>query len=123
MVRDEVSGIHLTKKEVSTMGESRQRYNEEFKKQTVKYIQEQTKSVTEICDELNIPKSTVHQWIAQYRQFENEAVAAPEKARELEQLLKEKERENRHKEREIEDLKEELAILKKALHIFSKPRN
>jgi transposase len=72
---------------------------------------------------LDIPKSTIHQWIAQYRQFENESLAAPEKARELEQLLKEKERENRQKEREIEDLKEELAILKKALHIFSKPRN
>lgn len=102
------------------MGEQRQRYNEEFKKQAVKYIQEQTKSVAEICEELNVPKSTIHQWIAQYRQFENEMLASPDKVRQLEQLLKEKEQENRKKEHENEDLREELAILKKALHIFSK---
>jgi transposase len=105
------------------MGEQRQRYNEEFKKQAVKYIQEQTKSVAEICEELNVPKSTIHQWISQYRQFENETLVAPEKVRQLEQLLKEKEQENRKKERENEDLREELAILKKALHIFSKEPN
>ena len=105
------------------MGEQRQRYNEEFKKQTVKYVQEQTKSISDICDELNIPKSTLHQWIAQYRQFDQEAVNHPEKIRQLEQTVQETEAENRRKEIEIEDLKEELAILKKALHIFSKERN
>lgn len=105
------------------MGEHRKRYNEEFKKQTVKYIQEQTKSLGEICEELDIPKSTLHQWISQYRQFEHESLGAPEKVRQLEQLLKEKEQETRRRERENEDLKEELAILKKALHIFSKERN
>jgi transposase len=105
----------LNEKEVSFMGE-RQRYNEEFKKQTVKYVQEQTKSIAEICEELQIPKSTLHQWIAQYREFENEAIAAPEKVRQLEQLLKEK-------ERQIADMEEELAIVKKAMHIFSKPKN
>lgn len=105
------------------MGEQRQRYNEEFKKQTVKYVQEQTKSISDICEELNIPKSTIHQWIAQYRQFDQEAVNHPEKIRQLEQTVQETEAENRRKESEIEDLKEELAILKKALHIFSKERN
>lgn len=105
------------------MGELRQRYNEEFKKQTVKYIQEQTKTISDICEELNIPKSTIHQWIAQYRRLDHEAINHPEKIRQLEQTLKNHEAENRRKEREIEDLKEELAILKKALHIFSKERN
>jgi len=105
------------------MGETRQRYNEEFKKQTVKYVQEQTKSISDICEELNIPKSTIHQWIAKYRQFDDETVNNPEKIRQLEQALKNNEVENLRKEREIEDLKEELAILKKALHIFSKERN
>ena len=37
------------------MGEQRQRYNEEFKQQTVKFIQEQTKTVADIAQELNIP--------------------------------------------------------------------
>ncbi|ASS67055.1 transposase [Paenibacillus sp. D51F] len=98
------------------MSEQRQRYNEEFKKQTVKFIQEQTKSVREIAEELDIPKSTLNQWLSQYRQFETEPVNSAERIRQLEQQLKEK-------ERRIADVEEELAIVKKAVHIFSKPRN
>jgi transposase len=98
------------------MGEQRQRYNDDFKRRTVKYIQEQTKTMPEIAEELNIPAKTLHQWKAQYRTFENEPLANTEKVRELELLLQEK-------ERELADTKEELAIVKKAVHIFSKPRN
>ena len=98
------------------MGEQRQRYNEEFKQQTVKYIQEQTKTVTELAEELNIPAKTLHSWVAKYRQFDDEPIASLEKVRQLEQLLKDK-------ERELADKELELAILKKAVHIFSKPRN
>jgi transposase len=98
------------------MGEQRQRFNDEFKRQTVKYIQDQTKTMPEIAEELNIPVNTLHQWKAKYRTFENEPLANSEKVRELEQLLQEK-------ERELADTKEELAIVKKAVHIFSKPRN
>ncbi|AFC27805.1 transposase IS3/IS911 family protein [Paenibacillus mucilaginosus 3016] len=98
------------------MGEQRQRYNEEFKQRTVKFIQNQTKTVADIAQELNIPANTVHQWIAKYRDFESEPVNSGERIRELEQSDKEK-------ERRIADLEEELAILKKALHIFSKPKN
>jgi transposase len=105
------------------MGEQRQRFNEEFKKQTVKYIQEQTKTVAEIAAEMNIPVGTIHGWIAQYREFKNETVASQDKIHELEQLLKKKERESLQKDRENADLREELAILKKAVHIFSKERN
>ncbi len=105
------------------MREQRQRFNEEFKKQTVKFIQEQTKTVAEIALEMNIPAGTIHQWIAKYREFENESLASPEKVRQLEQLLKEKEREYQEKDRAFEDLQEEMAILKKALHIFSKEKN
>jgi transposase len=105
------------------MGEQRQRYNEEYKKQMVKFIQEQTKTVPDIAAELGIPAGTIHQWIAKYREFENESLATPDKVRQLEQLLKEKERENKQKDRAYVDLQEEMAILKKALHIFSKERN
>lgn len=98
------------------MGEQRQKYNEEFKQQTVKYIQEQTKTVVELAEELNIPAKTLHSWLAKYRQFDDEPIASLEKVRQLEQLLKEK-------ERELADKELELAILKKAVHIFSKPRN
>lgn len=104
------------------MGEQRQRYNDEFKRQTVKFIQEQTKTVADIAEELNIPAGTLHQWVAKYRQFENEPLASPDRVRELEQLLKEKERDLAERDRKIADIEEELAIVKKAVHIFSKPR-
>ncbi|WP_312886355.1 transposase [Paenibacillus plantarum] len=105
------------------LGEQRQRYNDEFKQQTVKFIQEQTKSVTQIAEELNIPAGTLHQWVAKYRQFESESIATPERLRQLEQLLIEKDRELAAKDRLIADAQEELAIVKKAVHIFSKPKN
>jgi transposase len=98
------------------MGEQRQRYNEEFKQQAVKYVQEQTKTLPEIAEELNIPEGTLRNWMTKYRSFENEPVNYPEKVREMELRLK-------AAEREKQDLEEELAILKKALHIFSKERN
>ncbi|MFC4779215.1 transposase [Paenibacillus sp. GCM10023252] len=105
------------------MGEQRKRYNEEFKKQTVKYLQEQTKSVEDIALELDIPAKTLHGWKAQYREFKNESVASMDRIRQLEQLLKEQERELRLRDKRITDVEEELAIVKKAVHIFSKPKN
>lgn len=104
------------------MGEQRQHYNEEFKQKTVQFIQEQTKSVADIAQELNIPANTLHKWMAKYRQFESEPLASSEKVRQLEQLLREKEQELQEKDRRIADVEEELAIVKKAVHIFSKPK-
>lgn len=105
------------------MGEQRKRYNEEFKRQTVKYLQEQTKTMEDIAQELDIPAKTLHSWKAQFREFKNEPVASMERVRELEQLLNEKERELRAKDQRIANVEEELAIVKKAVHIFSKPKN
>jgi transposase len=103
------------------MGEQRQRYPEEFKKETVKYIQQRSKSVADIAEELNIPAKTLHNWLSQYRSLEHEPMldvnyqAAQEK-------IKEQERELKAKSKEIVDLQEELEILKKAVHFFSKDR-
>ncbi|ULO04793.1 transposase [Paenibacillus sp. 19GGS1-52] len=105
------------------MGEHRQRYNEEFKKQTVQFIQEQTKTVADLAEELNIPKSTLHQWMSQYRELKNEPAASMDRVRELEAQLKEVNRLLQEKESKFSDVEEELAIVKKAVHIFSKPRN
>lgn len=105
------------------MGEQRQRYNEEYKKQTVKFIQEQTKSIGDIAEELDIPKSTLHQWMGQYRELKNEPAASKDRVRELEAELKEMRRQLQEKDTQLTDAKEELAIVKKAVHIFSKPRN
>lgn len=97
------------------MGEIRQRFSDEFKEKTVKYIQEQTKSVPQIAEELNIPAGTLHQWLAKHRKFENEPLVDREAIRLKDTQLQEQ-------ATEIEDLKEEIAILKKAMHIFSKER-
>lgn len=104
------------------MGEQRQRYNEEFKKQTVKFLQEQTKSLGDLAEELNIPKSTLHQWMSQYRELKHEPAASKDRVRELEAELDKMRRQLQEKEEKLAHAEEELAIVKKAVHIFSKPR-
>ena len=91
------------------VGVQRQRYNDEFKRETVRYIQSRAKSITDIAEELNIPAGTLHKWVAKYRSFENEPLTSRD------DLMAAK--------RRIEDLEEENAILKKALHFFSKDRD
>lgn len=91
------------------MGERRQRYNETFKRETVKYIQSRAKSIVDIAEELNIPVGTLHKWLAKYRSFEDEPIA------DRDELLA--------AQRRIKDLEEENAILKKAVHFFNKDRN
>jgi transposase len=98
------------------MSGNRQRFNETFKRETVKYVQEQTKNLEQIADELNINPGTLRNWVGKYREFENEPVSQGESLRQQSQLIEDQ-------KREIDDLKEEIAILKKAMHIFSKERN
>lgn len=102
----------------------RNSYSEDFKRQMVKYILEQNKSMPQIAEEVGISAGVLHSWKAQYRdEIQLESLVTPERLRQLEQQLLEKERENQEKERQNQDLQEELAILKKALHIFGKERN
>ncbi|WP_019908958.1 transposase [Paenibacillus sp. HW567] len=98
------------------MKEVRQSYNEDFKRQTVQFIQGQTKSIPELSVELGVPVGTLRQWMRKYRQWKHEPAAVGETVQQQAKLLKQQ-------EAEIQDLKEELAILKKAVHIFSKERN
>ncbi|MNC61627.1 Transposase [compost metagenome] len=72
------------------MSESRKRYNEEFKRQTVQYIQEQTKTVEKLAQELDIPATTLHQWLGKYGQSQSEYESGLQKLRELERQMKEK---------------------------------
>ncbi|UOE94816.1 transposase [Alkalihalobacillus sp. LMS39] len=104
------------------MGEQRQRYNEKFKREAVKYVQENKKTVTEIAEDLNVPLSTLHEWISLYREFENEPVTAEARIQKLEQQLREQERELKASNRKLAEKEEELVIVKKAVHIFSRPK-
>jgi len=98
------------------MGEKRQSFNETFKKEAVKYVQEQTKSLPQIAEELNVNVETLRHWVGKYREFENEPINHGETVRQQAQVIHDQ-------QKELEDLREELAILKKAVHIFSKERN
>ncbi|AGK52623.1 transposase [Bacillus sp. 1NLA3E] len=106
------------------MGDQRQSYSEQFKKETVKFAQEQQqkKTMRDIADELKVPLSCLHDWMTKYRQFEYEPLAVEERIKKLEQELKEKERELKEKDKKLAVTEEELAIVKKAVHIFSRPR-
>jgi transposase len=81
----------------------------------VKYIQEQTKSMRNVSEELNIPYGTLKQWMGKYQSSDHESVADIERVRELERQLKEK-------DRQIADAEEELAILKMAARHFGNPK-
>ena len=98
------------------MSEYGQRYSNEFKEKTVQYIQEQTKSLPEIAEELNIPVGTLKQVMSVHRKFQNEPIASRETVRDKECTIDQQ-------SREIADLKEEIAILQKAMRVFSKERN
>ena len=106
----------------------RNHYTEEFKKRTVKYILEQSKTMPEIAGELDISAGMLHNWKQRYRseiqaEIQAEVQASPDKVRQLEEQLRDMESEKQKQERENADLREELEILKKALHIFGKERN
>lgn len=95
--------------EVIQVGKQRrQRYNEEFKREAVKYIQGSPKTIPDIAEELNIPAGTLSKWMAKYRTFSDEPVTSREDLKAAQQRIK--------------DLEEEVEILKKAVHFFSKDR-
>jgi transposase len=88
-------------------------YEEEFKKQTVHYIEEQKKPIAEVARELEIPESTLHGWMSKY-------------GRKIEELLGDTLADSRilrEYQKRIRDLEETNAILKKAMHIFANERN
>jgi transposase len=97
------------------MGQQRQHYNKEFKEQTVKYVQQNHKTLPELAEELGISVNTLSNWLRQFRKFEDEPFIGSGKLRDTDRLLKER-------DDKIKDLEEENEILKKAMHFFSKDR-
>ncbi|WP_246188109.1 IS3 family transposase [Paenibacillus tengchongensis] len=68
----------------------------------------------ELAEELGIPKSTLHQWMGQYRELKNEPAASIDRVRDLEAEIKELRRLLQEKEHKLTDTEEELAIVKKS---------
>ena len=75
------------------------RYNEDFKKEVVKAYMAGNKSTVQIAAEYNIAKSTVSQWVNQYKEEclyttnTTPAIKAAKKIRRLNQLLNKKDKE------------------------------
>ena len=87
------------------------RYDETFKKETVKYIVENHKPIAQVARETGVNTNTLHGWIKKYgQQPEIKAI----------QTFPSPEAELRALQKEMSDLKEENEILKKAMHYFAK---
>ena len=88
------------------------RYNEDFKKEVVRTYMAGNKSTVQIAADYNIAKSTVSQWVNQYKEeclYTTSTTSESNEAKEirrLNQLLNEKDK--------------EIAFLKKAAAFFAK---
>ena len=88
------------------------RYSEDFKKEVVKAYMAGNKSTVEIAADYNIAKSTVSQWVKQYKEeclYTTNTTSESNEAKEirkLNQMLKEKDK--------------EIEFLKKAAAFFAK---
>ncbi|WP_135547603.1 transposase, partial [Paenibacillus cymbidii] len=84
------------------MGNIRQHFDEEFKRQTIKHMQETGKTPAEVSKELDIPVSSIRGWRKQFTDVgeKSQLYVDHEKLKKL--------------EKQNQDLQEELAILKKA---------
>ena len=93
------------------MGDIRQYFDDEFKRQTVKHMQESGKSPSEVSKELDIPISSIRAWRKQFANTGEKSHLFVDYDR-----LKKLEEANR-------ELQEENEILKKAMHFFTKNRD
>lgn len=93
------------------MGDIRQHFDEEFKRQTVKHMQESGKTPAEVSRELDIPVSSIRAWKKQFSHLgeKSQLFVDYERLKKLEEMTRE--------------LHEENEILKKAMHFFTKNRD
>ena len=89
------------------------RYDAAFKKATIKKIQEEGESASEVSKSLGIHIKTIYRWMQEERQEGENAFPGKGK-------LKPVDEEMRRLKKENEDLREENEILKKATVIFAK---
>lgn len=87
------------------------RYDETFKKETVKYILENNKPIAQVARETGVNTNTLHGWMKKYGQ--QPEIKAIQKFTSTDEELK-------ALQKQLRDLKEENEILKKAMHYFAK---
>jgi transposase len=94
------------------MGNIRQHFDDEFKRQTVKHMEETGKTPSQISNELDIPVKSIRSWRKEF----GTTPSGKSQAFVDYERLKKLEKENR-------ELQEENEILKKAMHFFTKNRD
>ena len=110
------------------MPSNNSKYTEEMREQTAQYIIESGKSATGVAEELGIDKNTVCSWVRAYRRKHNMPTYAEEKGivpnappeskdlalkvKELENKLKEKDKEIKKLTSVVEDERRKVEILK-----------
>jgi len=87
------------------------RYDETYKQETVKYILENNKSVSQVARETGVNENTLHGWVKKYSQQSEIKVV---------QTFSTPDAELRAIQKQLRDLQEENEILKKAMHYFAK---
>jgi len=91
------------------MGKVRRRFEESFKREAVRFLEETGRPLREVAHELKVSEGALWRWRKQYGTAPQE-VLSPSEAAELRRLR-----------REVEVLRQERDFLKKAAAYFAKP--
>jgi transposase len=91
------------------MGKVRRRYEEQFKREAVRFLEETGRPLRAVAAELKLSETALHRWRQRYGTGQQEPLA-PSEAEELRRLR-----------REVEILRQERDFLKKATAYFANP--
>lgn len=92
----------------------KQQFTPEYKKEIVRLVTEQGKSISEVARDLSVSPTALRNWVKLYGEHGEQAF--PGKGH-----LRPEDEELRKLKKKLADLEEENAILKKAMAIFAKP--
>ena len=95
---------------------NQRQYDREFKLNAVKLYREGDKSLEKLAENLGIPKATLAQWVAQFKEHGDESFPGSG-------LIMPCNEELHRLRKELADVRQERDILKKAVAIFSKAKN
>jgi transposase len=91
------------------MGKTRRQFDEQFKREAVRFLEETGRPLAAVAKELQIGEQSLSRWRKQYGRGEGAALS-PTEAAELRRLR-----------REVEILRQERDFLKKATAYFARP--
>lgn len=98
------------------MGQKRRTYTHEFKVEALQLVESSDRSMTEIAEDLGVPRGTLQRWKKEFKERGENAFPGQGRVPEDQQEL--------HKLRqEVEILRQERDILKKAMAIFARAKS